>query len=74
MFRAIFHKFDSSARPNRNKVLLSDLLDEVVLTDNAEEPTFDLLQRLRVNAHIVVMEVELFLFGAQTRFHLRVIP
>ena len=73
MLRSVLHKFDTSASSNRYEVLLRDLLHEVVLAHDAEEAPFDLLQRLRVNAHIVVMKVELLFFRAQASFHRRIL-
>ena len=44
MLRTIFHKFGSSACTNRDEVLLSDLLFEIVLADDAEHATLYFFQ------------------------------
>ena len=66
---AIFHKFDTGASANWNEIFLSDLLLEIVLADYAEESTLNFFQRLRVDAHIIVMEIELFFFCTKASFH-----
>ena len=61
MLRSIFHKLGSCACLNRNKVFLGYLLFETILTDDTEESALNLLQRVIVNEHVIVMEVELLL-------------
>ena len=68
MLRSIFHKLGSCACLDRNKVFLGDLLFETILTDDAEESALNLLQRVIVNEHVVVMEVELLLIRSNFCF------
>ena len=71
VLRPIFHKFHPSARADRDEILLGNLLLEIVLADDAKETPFNLLKRLGVDSHVIVVEIELIFFVAEARFHIR---